>query len=99
MLLLLALAVSAACGPDARASDVPYCLSPQERRDAVAGKQAVPLARAVSAVRRSVPGDVVRAQLCRNDKGLVYMLTVLSRNGKVTRATLDATSARLLDRR
>jgi len=97
---MLALAMSAACGPaDARANDVPHCLSPQERRDAVAGKQAVPLARAVSAVRRSVPGDVVRAQLCRNDKGLVYMLTVLSRNGKVTRATLDATSARLLDRR
>jgi len=99
MLSLLALAMSAAGGPEARANEVPQCLSPQERRDAVAGKQAVPLARAVSAVRRSVPGDVVRAQLCRNDKGLVYMLTVLSRNGKVTRATLDATSARLLDRR
>ena len=99
MLSLLALAMSAAGGLDARASEALQCLSPQERRDAVAGKQAVPLARAVSAVRRSVPGDVVRAQLCRNDKGLVYMLTVLSRNGKVTRATLDATSARLLDRR
>ncbi len=96
---MLALAMLTAATLAAHASDPLHCLSPQERRAAIADKQAVPLGRAVNAVRRSVPGDVVRAQLCRNDRGLVYMLTVLSRNGRVTRATLDAASARLLERR
>jgi uncharacterized membrane protein YkoI len=97
-LALVVMAFAAAPSPGFAAEPM-SCLSPQERRDAIAAKQAVPLARAVSAVRRRVQGDVVRAQLCRQDRGLVYMLTVLSHNGRVIRATLDATSARFLEQR
>jgi uncharacterized membrane protein YkoI len=50
----------------------------------------VPLARAMRVVRSKVPGEVVNARLCRQEKGLVYVLTVLSRNGKVTKARVDA---------
>jgi uncharacterized membrane protein YkoI len=39
---------------------------------------------------------VVRARLCEGGKGLVYMLTVLSRDGKVARVTVDATSGSVL---
>jgi uncharacterized membrane protein YkoI len=39
---------------------------------------------------------VVRARLCESQNGLVYMLTVLARDGKVTRVTVDATSGSVL---
>lgn len=77
----------------------PACLSPKERRAAVAAKEAVPLARAAASIRREVPGDLVRARLCRTSQGLIYQLTVLSRNGKVTRATIDAASGRFINQR
>ena len=41
-------------------------------------------------VKAKIPGDVVKARLCRQEKGLVYVLTVLARNGKVMQARVDA---------
>ncbi|HEX2216234.1 MAG TPA: hypothetical protein VHG27_06015 [Xanthobacteraceae bacterium] len=78
------------------AADRLRCLSPKERRAAIVNNQAVPLGRAVRTVRNR--GEVVRARLCESEQGLVYMLTVLSRNGKVTRATIDARNGQLLKR-
>jgi len=77
----------------AAAADVLHhaCLTKAEQRAAVASHQAVPLAHAIHVVRshrRNV--EVVRARLCRTPKGLTYVLTLLARNGKVTRATIDA---------
>src|SRR5262249_5359078 len=66
------------------------CLSKDAQRDALASHQAVPLAQAIHLIRPKYKGDVVRARLCRGPNGLVYMLTLLSRSGKVTRATVDA---------
>ena len=38
-----------------------------------------------------IGGEVVGARLCRQEpKGLVYVLTALARNGKVTQARIDA---------
>jgi len=38
-----------------------------------------------------MPRSVVGARLCRQEpKGLVYVLTALARNGKVTQARVDA---------
>ena len=70
------------------------CLKPQEQRDALASGQAIPLATAIHSVRGTVRArgarEVVKARLCREGNHLVYVLTVLSRDGKVTRATVDA---------
>jgi len=66
------------------------CLSPEERNAVIAARKAVPLARAMRVVRSKIAGEVVNARLCRQEKGLVYVLTVLSRNGKVTQARVDA---------
>ena len=66
------------------------CLSPQERNAAIAARKAVPLARAMRVVKAKIAGEVVNARLCRQDKGLVYVLTVLAGNGKVTQARVDA---------
>jgi hypothetical protein len=79
------------------------CLSAEEQRAAIAAGQAVPLAAAVRSVRGSVRArgarEVVNARLCREASSLVYVLTVLARDGKVSRATIDAGSGRLVDAR
>lgn len=79
------------------------CLSAQEQRAATANGQAIPLAQAVRAVRGSVRArgsrEVVNARLCKQENGLVYVLTVLARDGKVSRATIDAGSGRLVEAR
>ena len=48
-------------------------------------------------VRSKVAGEVVNARLCRQEKGLVYVLTVLSGDGKVTHTSVDATSGKVVD--
>ena len=55
------------------------CLTADERRAVIAARKAVPLASAMHVVRARIPGDVLKARLCRQDKALVYVLTVLSR--------------------
>ena len=73
------------------------CLSQEERRAVIASRKAVPLARAMHVVKAKIPGDVVKARLCRQEKGLVYVLTVLARDGKVTQARVDAADGHWLD--
>ncbi len=43
-----------------------------------------------------MPGTVVRARLCHGPEGLVYVLTVLARDGKVARITVDAVKGTLV---
>ena len=95
MVIILALAVLAASSGAVYADEsARHCLNKEQRHGAIANRQAVPLATAIRAVR--IHGQVVRARLCEGQKGLVYVLTVLARDGKVTRATVDASSGMLL---
>ena len=82
----------------AEAAERRACLSTQERNAVIAARKAVPLARAMRVVRSKVAGEVVNARLCRREanKGLVYVLTVLARNGKVTKARVDASDGQWL---
>ena len=74
------------------------CLSRAEQQAAVSGGQAVSLADAIKAARaHSRARQVVRAQLCRGPKGLVYVLTVLARDGRVTHARVEAANGGLID--
>ena len=67
------------------------CLNKAEQREAIATRQAIPLAEAIKAMRaRGHHGEVVRAGLCRRGDKLVYELTVLARSGKVIRAKIAA---------
>lgn len=67
------------------------CLSKEQQRSAVSAGKAVPLASAMRSSKRRTPGEIVKAQLCEEPNGsLVYLLTVLARNGKVTRSVIDA---------
>ena len=74
------------------------CLTRAEQQAAVSGGQAVSLADAIKAARaHSLVRQVVRAQLCRETKGLVYVLTVLARDGRVTHARVEAANGGLID--
>ncbi len=72
------------------------CLTPAQRRNVAASGKVVPLSRAIRAA-RARKTDVVDAKLCKGPKGLVYLLTLLAQDGKVTRATVDAASGLLTD--
>ncbi len=78
----------------ASAAEVSGCLNREQRQAVQQSGKVVPLA----AAKRAVPankGEVVSARLCQRPQGLVYLLTLLARDGKVTRVTIDAGSGRL----
>lgn len=75
------------------------CLSDAELREEVAAKRALPQAEALRLARGAVAADPVRARLCRRDGVLVYVITALAKDGKVTRLTLDAASGKVLGQR
>ena len=95
--LLVALALAGAAPDMAAAAERKACLTPEQRRAVIAARKAVPLTRAMRTVRARIGGEVVNARLCQRERGLVYLLTVLARDGKVTEAMVDATDGHWLD--
>jgi uncharacterized membrane protein YkoI len=97
---IIAIAALLALTDAAAASPPDGCLSQEQRRAAITTHRAISLAKAVRVAKGHIAGgDVVRARLCDHGQGLVYVLTVLARDGKVTRANIDATSGTLVDQR
>jgi uncharacterized membrane protein YkoI len=99
------LALAAPAPAHAQANKQRDCLTTDQQRVAIASGQAVPLAKAIRAVRgrgaarpRGAGREVVKARLCREPKGLVYRLTVLARDGTVTQATVDAATGSVVTR-
>jgi uncharacterized membrane protein YkoI len=73
------------------------CVSKLEQRDMLARREVIPLADAIRAARPQQIGDVLRAQLCRGPEGgFAYVLTLLPRNGKVTRVLIDASNGNVI---
>jgi uncharacterized membrane protein YkoI len=95
--LLLGAALACAAPGLAAAAERKACLSQDERRAIISTHKAVSLARAIRVVKARVPGDVLKARLCRQERGLVYVLTVLARDGKVIQARVDAAEGKWLD--
>jgi uncharacterized membrane protein YkoI len=99
--LLFAALVVGSLSPPALAADAGHhaCLNKAEQRAAVASHHALPLARVIKQRRRGHGSELVRARLCRQGEGLVYVLTLLRRSGKVSRVTVDAANGELISRR
>lgn len=95
--LLIAAAWPAGAASPAAGAERDRCLSPEERRAKIASRQVVPLARAIRAT-KARRAEVVRASLCERDGKLVYLLTVLLRDGKVARVSVDAGSGTVIGR-
>ena len=72
------------------------CLDQKERRAENEAGHIVQLGAAMRVARSRMQGTVVRARLCRGKDGLVYVLTVLARDGKVGRLTVDAVKGTLI---
>jgi uncharacterized membrane protein YkoI len=91
-MLLLAAPMPASGGPRL------HCLSRNEQRAAIASGSVVSLARARRSLRqRGIKGELVSARLCRTThQHLIYLLTLLPRDGKVRRATVNAATGKLV---
>jgi uncharacterized membrane protein YkoI len=94
--LVLACAVLTVLLTPAGAEERPRCLSRAEQRAAILAHEAIPLAAARRMLRQRVGGELVRARLCNDATRLIYLLTVLSRDGKVRRVTVDATTGTVI---
>jgi uncharacterized membrane protein YkoI len=96
--ILLGFALGIALPGAVAAAERKSCLTPDERRAVLAAHKAVPLAQAMQSAKAKLRGgEVVKARLCRQARGLVYVLTVLARDGKVTQARVDAADGRWLE--
>ena len=72
------------------------CLGPSEMREVVSTNAVVPPASAVMMVQRQVPNaDVVRANLCRSDNTLVYVIMALGKDGRLIQVMIDAPTGRI----
>jgi|HubBroStandDraft_6_1064221.scaffolds.fasta_scaffold401147_2 uncharacterized membrane protein YkoI len=91
-LLIAALAAATLKPGLAEETEYHVCLSPDQQRVEIAGGHVVKLEVALRSLKGRRSGDVINARLCRGAKGLVYMLTVLAKDGKVTHVTIDATT-------
>jgi uncharacterized membrane protein YkoI len=94
--VILLMALTSACLPArvALAAEVSGCLTKEQRQLVQETGKVVPLAWAKQAV-PAHKGEVVKARLCQRPNGLVYLLTLLARDGKVTHVAVDASSGRL----
>src|SRR6185437_583193 len=83
-----------ALGTASAATAADHCLSRAEQRARAAAHGVVSLSRAMRAVHKR--GEVIHARLCEHNGHLVYLLTVLDRDGKVAQASVDAASGTLV---
>lgn len=88
-LILTTLLTAAGFAAPAKAADPGQCLTPDQRRSVAASGKVVSLSKAIRAS-RARRNEVVNAQLCKGPKGFIYLLTVVARDGKVTRMAIDA---------
>ena len=90
--------IRAAMPPDGRSSGAPdnSCFGRQEQRIAVNQGLAIRLGAALRSINARDGDELLRAELCRNKSGFVYVLTLMSRTGKVSRAIVDARSGALV---
>lgn len=72
------------------------CVPPRQLQEFVAGNGVVSPATAVVTARRQVPNaDVVRANLCRSDNVLVYVIVALRKDGRVVQVMIDGPSGQV----
>ena len=72
------------------------CLSPADMREAVAEKRVIAPYSAIQAARQAYPrAEIQPASLCRQNAGLVYVLTTLRRDGQFVQVMVDAQSGQV----
>jgi len=73
-----------------------HCMPPREMQDILADQKLVAPTIAVVTARHALQGaDVLRADLCRDPDGLIYVIMALRKDGRVVQVTIDAPSGKL----
>jgi uncharacterized membrane protein YkoI len=73
------------------------CLSPSEARTVAQSGQIVPLSHVIGQIRAAANGEILPPpQLCNIGGRYVYLVNVLTRDGQVTRLTVDASSGNII---
>jgi hypothetical protein len=99
LLVLAALVLTVPVASRADEAVLHGCLNKEQQHAAIVAGQAVKLAAVMHVVRGRGAGEVIGARLCQGPRGLAYVLTLLGRDGKVTRATVDAANGTVIGRR
>ena len=84
------LVVSAAAAQDGDR----LCFSKAETRERIKAERLAEPFAVVRSTAGAVHGDALDARLCRSNGTLVYEISVLDRNGRVIRTTVDAATGR-----
>jgi uncharacterized membrane protein YkoI len=72
------------------------CVPERQIQQVVASQKVVAPARALVAARQQLPNaEMVRANLCRSDDALVYVIMALRKDGRVVQVTIDGLSGRV----
>jgi uncharacterized membrane protein YkoI len=96
LIFLGLLAIGTARAQGAPATVLADCVSPRDMQEIVETRGVVAPAEAVMTARRHVPNaDVVRANLCRSDSDLVYVIVALRKDGRVVHVMIDGPSGRV----
>lgn len=96
--ILLVFAAAAAIGAAHAQGSTPLqdCIPQHEMQEVVAAHKVVAPVAALNVARQQVPNaDVVRANLCRSDNALVYVIVALRKDGRVVQVMIDGPSGRL----
>ena len=73
------------------------CLTPGEARAVAQSGEIVPLSRMIGQIRAAANGEILPPpQLCNIGGRYVYLVNVLTRDGQVTRLTVDASSGNII---
>ncbi|SDR56360.1 hypothetical protein SAMN05444161_6179 [Rhizobiales bacterium GAS191] len=75
---------------------VEACLTAHEKREAIEERRAV---QPLVALKAAGAGEKIRADLCKTEGGLVYLITTLGPNGHVSRVIVDAMSGQRMGAR
>jgi uncharacterized membrane protein YkoI len=82
---------------DLRAAELePDCLNEAEVREVVTNRVVIPQIQALRLARSTIGGDAIRASLCRTEGGLIYVITVLARDGKLERVRIKGETGEYL---
>lgn len=72
------------------------CLNPGEMQESVADRKVTAPEQAVRLARQNVPGaEIVRANLCRVENHLIYIIMALRRDGRFVYVTIDAVTGKV----
>jgi hypothetical protein len=92
-----ALSIMVSVGRADEAAPVVACLPPRELQQVIYTEKLIPPAAAVTLARRQAPeAEIVRANLCRGQIGLVYVIVALRGDGRFVQVMIDAPSGKIV---